>query len=59
MKIRALTRFNYHDVNDEWDEKKENAELWIDEGLAEKAGKKEKTGPDNDKTVKKDEVVTK
>jgi len=35
MRIRALTRFNGRDAGSEWDEEKENAEVWIAEGYAE------------------------
>lgn len=66
MKLRALTRFNGHNPGDEWKEDEANAEVWIEEGYAEKAEarkqekkKKEKKEPPKDKAVKSGEAVTK
>lgn len=55
MRIRALQRFNQHDVGEEFDAKAEDARAWIKAGYAEAAGKAN-DGPPVDKAIKKAKV---
>jgi len=53
MKIEALVRFNGRDPGDTWEAGKDDAEKWIKNGLARKAGKKKETeAPPEDRAVK-------
>ncbi len=53
-KLIALTRFNNHDPGDTFEASDDNAQVWIEEGLAEQATEKKKTAdsPPADKAVK-------